>query len=147
MEFVGSSSSTEYNDRQDFVVPNSVQEVSPGVYATNTTKVGAELFWTEQSNNEMNILPATFTKLREVSLSYSLPKRWMKKSPFGMVEVGLYGNNLLLWVSREKNEFGQRKNTFSDPEINGFGTGNVQGIEFGTVPSLRNYGVNLKITF
>ena len=147
MEFVGSSSSTEYNDRQDFVVPNSVQEVSPGVYATNTTKVGAELFWTEQSNNEINILPATFTKLREVSLSYSLPKRWMKKSPFGMVEVGLYGNNLLLWVSKEKNEFGQRKNTFSDPEINGFGTGNVQGIEFGTVPSLRNYGVNLKITF
>nr|MBP6624602.1 SusC/RagA family TonB-linked outer membrane protein [Chitinophagaceae bacterium] len=147
MEFVGSSSSTEYNDRQDFVVPNSVQEVSPGVYATNTTKVGAELFWTEQSNNEINILPATFTKLREASLSYSLPKRWMKKSPFGMVEVGVYGNNLLLWVSKKKNEFGQRMNTFSDPEINGFGTGNVQGIEFGTVPSLRNYGVNLKITF
>ncbi len=147
MEFVGTASTTEYNDREDFVVPNSVVEVSPGVYATNQTPVSAETYWTEQSNNEMNILPATFTKLREVSLSYSLPKRWMKKSPFGAVEFGLYGNNLFLWVSKETNEFGQRKNTFSDPEISGFGTGNVQGIEFGTVPSLKNYGVNLKITF
>ncbi|MBL7764777.1 MAG: SusC/RagA family TonB-linked outer membrane protein [Chitinophagaceae bacterium] len=147
MEFVGSSSTTAYNDREDFVVPNSVVEVSPGVYATNETKVNAETFWTEQSNNEMNILPATFTKLREASLSYSLPKKWMKKSPFGSIEVGVYGNNLCLWVSREKNEFGQRKNTFIDPEINGFGTGNVQGVEFGTVPSLRNYGVNLRLTF
>lgn len=147
MEFVGSSSTTAYNDREDFVVPNSVQEVSPGVYATNTTEVSAEQFWTEQSNNEMNILPATFTKLRELSISYSLPKKWLKQSPFGSAEFGFYGNNLFLWVSREKNEFGQRKNTFSDPEINGFGTGNVQGIEFGTVPSLRNYGINLRLTF
>jgi len=147
MEFVGSASTTAYNDREDFVVPNSVQEVSEGVYATNTTKVNAEQFWTEQSNNEMNILPATFTKLRELSLSYSLPKKWLKQSPFGSADFGIYGNNLFLWVSREKNEFGQRKNTFSDPEINGFGTGNVQGIEFGTVPSLRNYGITLRLTF
>lgn len=147
MEFVGSSSTTAYNGREDFVVPNSVQEVSPGVYATNDTKVGAEQFWTEQSNNEMNILPATFTKLRELSISYSLPKKWLKKSLFGSADLGLYGNNLFLWVSRQKNEFGQRMNTFSDPEINAFGTGNVQGIEFGTVPSLRNYGVSLRLTF
>lgn len=147
MEFVGTASTTEYNNREDFVVPNSVVETAPGIYAENTTKVSAEGYWTEQSNNELNILPATFTKLRELSLSYSLPKKWLKKSPFGVAELGLYGNNLMLWVSGQKNEFNQKKNTFSDPEINGFGTGNVQGIEFGTVPSLKNYGINLKLTF
>jgi TonB-linked SusC/RagA family outer membrane protein len=147
MEFVGTSSTTAYNNREDFVVPNSVQETSPGVFVTNETKVGAEHFWTEQSNNEMNILPATFTKLRELSLSYSLPKKWLKQTMFGSADFGIYGNNLFLWVSKKKNEFGQRMNTFTDPEINGFGTGNVQGIEFGTVPSLRNYGVSLRFTF
>lgn len=147
MEFVGTSSTTAYNDREPFVVPNSVVETSPGVYEENTTKVDAETFWTEQSNNEFNLLPSTFTKLRELSLSYSIPKHLLNKMPFGVFEVGLYGNNLLLWNSKQVNEFGQRINTFLDPEINGFGTGNVQGIEFGTVPSLRNYGINLRITF
>jgi TonB-linked SusC/RagA family outer membrane protein len=147
MEFVGSSSTTAYNDRADFIVPGSVVENADGTFSPNTTAVGAEQFWSEQSNDELNILPATFTKLREASLSYSLPSKLLQKTKIGGVTVGVYGNNLLLWLPKTKNMFGQRVNTFLDPEISGFGTGNVQGLEFGTVPSLRNYGVNLKVQF
>jgi TonB-linked SusC/RagA family outer membrane protein len=147
MEFVGTSSTTAYNDRADFVVPNSVVENPDGTFSPNTTKVNAETFWTEQSNDELSILPATFTKLREASLSYSLPSKLIQKTKLGGVTFGVYGNNLLLWLPTTTNMFGQVVNTITDPEISGFGTGNVQGIEFGTVPSLRNYGVNLKVQF
>jgi TonB-linked SusC/RagA family outer membrane protein len=147
MEFVGTSATTSYNDRQDFVVPNSVVKNADGTFSPNTTKVNAETFWTEQSNNEINILPATFTKLREASLSYQIPSRYLAKTKLGNASVGIYGNNLLLWLPKAKDEFGFRKNITMDPEVNGFGTGNVQGIEFGTTPSLRNYGVNLKLNF
>jgi TonB-linked SusC/RagA family outer membrane protein len=147
MEFVGTSSTTAYNDRKDFIIPGSVVENPDGSFSPNTTAVGAEQFWSEQSNDELNILPATFTKLREASLSYSLPSKLLQKTKIGGVTVGVYGNNLLLWLPKTKNMFGQRVNTFLDPEISGFGTGNVQGLEFGTVPSLRNYGVNLKVQF
>ncbi|MFM2388141.1 MAG: hypothetical protein RL660_2898 [Bacteroidota bacterium] len=147
MEFVGTSATTGYNDREDFVVPNSVVKNPDGTYVPNTTKVNAENFWTEQSNNEMNILPATFTKLREASLSYTIPTKYLSKTRLGGASIGIYGNNLALWLPKATDEFGFRKNITIDPEINGFGTGNVQGIEFGTAPSLRNYGVNLKINF
>jgi TonB-linked SusC/RagA family outer membrane protein len=147
LEFVGTSATSGYNDRKDFVVPNSVVENPDGTFSENTTKVNAETFWTEQSNGEMNILSATFTKLREAGISYSLPKSLMSKTRFGACEIGLYGNNLALWLPKTKDAFGFNVNTIGDPEISGFGTGNVQGIEFGTVPSLKNYGINLKLTF
>jgi TonB dependent receptor len=147
MEFTGTSASTAYNDRNDFVVPNSVQETAPGVYVTNTTKVDAQTFWTEQSNTELDILDATFTKLRELSLTYSVPKTLTNKLNIGTATIGIYGNNLMLWLPKTKNMFGQRVNTFTDPEINGFGTGNTQGLEFGTMPSLKNYGISLKVSF
>jgi TonB-linked SusC/RagA family outer membrane protein len=149
MEFCGSASSTGYNDRADFVVPNSVQETAPGsgTYVANTTKIDAQTFWTEQSNTELDILSATFTKLRELSLTYSVPKALTNKINVGSATVGLYGNNLMLWLPKTKNIFGQKINTFTDPEINGFGTGNTQGLEFGTMPSLKNYGITLRVSF
>jgi TonB-linked SusC/RagA family outer membrane protein len=142
-EFVGTDPRTLLNDREPFIVPNSVIQDANGKFIENTTvKVqNAEQYWTTFSSpNAMeHLIDASFIKLREVAFNYGLPKQWLKKMPFKSASVGLTGRNLLLFTPKE--------NTYSDPEANSFGTGNVQGYEYGTVPSLRNYGVNVRIVF
>jgi TonB-linked SusC/RagA family outer membrane protein len=142
-EFVGTDPRTLLNDREPFIVPNSVIQDANGKFTENTTvKVqNAENYWTTFSSpNAMeHLIDASFIKLREVAFNYRLPKTWLKKMPFSSATVGLSGRNLFLWAPKE--------NTYSDPEANSFGTGNVQGYEYGTIPSLRNYGVNVRIVF
>jgi TonB-linked SusC/RagA family outer membrane protein len=142
-EFVGTDPRTLLNDREAFIVPNSVLQDASGKFTENTTvKVqNAEQYWTTFSspNGMEHLIDASFIKLREVAFNYSLPKQWLSKMPFKSASVGLTGRNLLLFTPKE--------NTYSDPEANSFGTGNVQGYEYGTVPSLRNYGVNVRIVF
>jgi hypothetical protein len=74
-----------------------------------------------------------------VSISYRIPKRLIQHWPVSAIQVGLSGRNLFLWTPAE--------NTYSDPETSSYGTSNVQGIEYGTIPSIRSYGANLKFIF
>jgi hypothetical protein len=85
------------------------------------------------------MLDASFMKLRELSFSYSFPVKAAWNKYVKSIDVGLFGNNLVLWVPAS--------NKFVDPEINSFGTGNVQGIDFSNIPSVRSIGANLKLTF
>jgi hypothetical protein len=59
--------------------------------------------------------------------------------PFTGLQVGLIGRNLWLKTADE--------NTYSDPETSSFGTGNGQGYEYGSIPSVRSYGANIRVTF
>jgi outer membrane receptor protein involved in Fe transport len=142
-EFVGTSPNTLNNDREDFIVPNSVIEVSEGVFEENTTvKANHQDYWTIYNNADRgaHLLPATFTKLREISLSYSLPGKVLKKSKFiSGIEIRVYGSNLALWTPKV--------NTFIDPETSSYGAGNAQGFEYQTTPSLRNIGFGFKLDF
>lgn len=141
-EFVGTDPRTLYNNRQAFVVPGSVVRTTDGKYIPNTTPVqNAENYWTGFSSPTAmeHLVDASFIKLREVSLTYRLPSSLFKNKGIKGVVVGLSGRNLALWTAKE--------NTYSDPETSSFGTGNVQGFEYGTIPSLRNYGANIRVTF
>jgi len=75
--------------------------------------------------------------LREVVLSYSLPKSWFGKTPIGDVMLGVSGRNLLFYAPGYP----------ADPEMNTQGAGNIQGLDLSGPPNVRNYGVNLKVTF
>lgn len=142
--FVGTDPKTLYNDREPFVIPNSaVLDPGSGKYIANTIPVeSAQDYWTNfVSNNAIeNLLDASFIKLREATLSYRIPKQWLNKVKFisGM-QIGLVGRNLWLKTPKE--------NTYSDPETSSFGTGNAQGYEYGSVPSVRSFGANLRIVF
>ena len=142
--FVGTDPETLYNDREAFVVPNSViLDAATGKYIENTTvKVAsAQNYWTRivSSNAMANLVDASFLKLREVSLSYRIPQSIVGHTPFSAMQIGLVGRNL--WVKTAK------ENTYSDPETSSFGTGNAQGYEYGSIPSVRSYGANIRITF
>jgi TonB-linked SusC/RagA family outer membrane protein len=141
-EFVGTDPRTLLNDRQPFVVPGSVILRPDGKYEPNTTPVqNAENYWTSFSSPRAmeQLVDASFIKLREVAFSYKLPSSLFKKSFVKSITVGLSGRNLFLWTPDE--------NTYADPETSSFGTGNVQGFEYGTIPSLRNYGANVRLVF
>ncbi|RYD80512.1 MAG: SusC/RagA family TonB-linked outer membrane protein [Sphingobacteriales bacterium] len=156
-EFVGTAPSTLYNDREDFYVQNSVIEVEApvrnekgeitkqGVYQDNVegkpnaVKANAQDYWTDQTNYANDLLDASFVKLRELAVSYTVPKSISDRTPFGNIQVGISGRNLLLWTPKE--------NTYVDPEMSSMGNGNAQGYDFGGIPSIRSIGANIRVTF
>jgi TonB-linked SusC/RagA family outer membrane protein len=83
------------------------------------------------------IFDASYVKLREVSLSYSLPSSLLGNSFIRGVDISLVGRNL--WIIH--------KNTpHFDPEFS-FTSGNQQGIENSSYPTVRTFGVNVKLNF
>jgi hypothetical protein len=155
MYFTGNAPQTTYNDRQPFIVPNSVQNIGTAaapVYAENTTAVSGFSTNTLKMNrfydqtykggigDAYDLVDKTFFKLREVSLSYSLPKALLAKTFLNTVEISIVGNNLLLWTPNS--------NIFVDPEMTTFGN-DLSGDfgDYGGTPSTRSVGFNLKLIF
>lgn len=83
-----------------------------------------------------NVFDADYVKLREVTLGYDLPKRWI--GPFKGITLSVYGRNLLTWNLAWKG---------MDPEMASYGSGNIQAIEGASLPSTRTYGMNVKFKF
>jgi hypothetical protein len=137
VEFLGSGITTVVNDRADYVIPNTVNLVG-GNYVANTTAANVES-WKTAGVAEDYMIDATFFKLRELSLGYSVPIKASVGKFVKAIDVSLYGNNLMLWVPES--------NKYVDPETNSFGTGNVQGIDFSNIPSVRSIGGKFKLTF
>ncbi|WP_037360396.1 SusC/RagA family TonB-linked outer membrane protein [Asinibacterium sp. OR53] len=103
--------------------------------------ITAEQYWGNSGKYvaaEGFILNTSWVRVREMNLSYKLPKKLVDKSPFGAIEFGIYGQNLFLWA-KDYPHF--------DPEQNLFGSSNFQGLQFNSNPSTRTMGVNLKLTF
>ena len=115
---------------------------NPSGTTENTTPMwmndyGNVLGWALGGPKEMHIHDASFVKLREVALTYTLPTSALGDLPIAGVDVSFVGRNLaILW-----------KNTpYSDPEA-GLSAGNLQGYQSGAYPTLREVGVNLRVKF
>lgn len=137
---------TNYN-RQPFVWPNSVVEVSPGKFQENTnitTKSGNASFWATSffANNIQSLYytSANFVKLREVSLSYNFPVELLgQQKTFKAASITFSGRNLLLFVPKS--------NQYTDPEF-GNTTGNATGVNTtGQTPPTRVMGLTVNLTF
>ncbi len=85
----------------------------------------------------MHVYDASFVKLRELSLTYSLPKTIVDKTPFQGLDISLIGRNL--WIISKNSEY-------SDPEAN-LSAGNVQGYQSGAYPAVKEYGFNIRARF
>jgi TonB-linked SusC/RagA family outer membrane protein len=142
-DFNGTGINTTYNDRKPFVITNSVNEVVDADgnvtgYVPNTTQtlIDALLF---DGNYAKNVLDGSYLKLREITLSYNLPRSLVSKAKLSSASIGLFARNLKTWLSDD--------NTFADPEVNGPGlsTGNATGIETTQTPPSRSFGVSLNI--
>ena len=86
---------------------------------------------------EYHVWDASFIKLREVALNYSVPSSYLGSTGIKGLDVALTGRNLaILW----------KNNPYSDPEA-GLSAGNVQGNQSGAYPAVREVGVNVKLKF
>jgi TonB-linked SusC/RagA family outer membrane protein len=83
---------------------------------------------------------ATYIKLRELTVSYQLPKEWLKPVGIQSLSVGATGRNLLYL-----NDVSE----FFDPDSYRNGTGiHTLGVDrSGPLPSLRSYSFNVRLQF
>ena len=84
--------------------------------------------------DEQFVQDASWTKLREVSLSYELPKSIIGDT-FRTVEIGVSGRNLLLFTDFQG----------VDPEVNLTGASKGRGLDYFTNPATQSFLFNLKI--
>ena len=81
---------------------------------------------------------ATFTRFRELTLSYRIgSKSFKEKTKLGSIVVGITGRNLVLWDDIPG----------VDPEINQTGVGNGSGLDYFTNPSTSSYLFSLTINY
>lgn len=143
MDFNGTSEATTVNNRQAYVWTNSVYQVAnTNIYLPNTTKYLPYDYFTgtQQTVPAQGLVNASYVRLQEISLSYKIPTKYYKRSPFGGLEAGLFGNNLILWTAAS--------NKYDDPEATSAGAlGNGQGLNYTARPSLRNFGAFVKVNF
>ncbi len=145
MEANGTAVETAENSRNLSVWANSVNKVgSTNNYQTNITKYLPYDYYTNIIGK--NLLPAqglvdaSYIRLQEISLSYKIPKQLYERTAFGSLEAGMFGNNLFLWTAAS--------NKYDDPEAASVGAlSNGQGLNYSSRPSMKNYGVFLKVTF
>lgn len=127
--------------RESGIVADGVVEVSDGVYQPNTTNVDARTFnnrYYERDNVEAAKYDASYTKLREVTLGYTLPQRFIDQLPITGARFSLTGRNLILWTD----------NPHFDPETVAMSGGTLQpGIENMSFPSTRSFTFNLRVDF
>ena len=163
LEFAGLTKNSVSTNRQPFIFPNSVYETAPGsgVYVGNTdrpTTDGTRNFW-QTSYNEIKenyAVDATAIKIREIALDYTLPGKFLDKTPFDGITVGLVANNLIMWRAAE--------NIYTDPEFSfnsgaglniGIGATNNTQVQEGTTgigtsdqgPPTGTYGFKLNVKF
>jgi len=83
-----------------------------------------------------NIFSTDYIKLREVSLAYNVPVKFIHF--IKGFRVSVYGRNLAVWGAATKN---------FDPEYQQMAGSNSQGIEGGYLPSVKTFGFALNMSF
>jgi hypothetical protein len=124
-----------------------VPVVAPGVKEDGTPNdvqiTSTQHYWRNGGvfNDEMRVYDASYLKLREVSVAYSLPGNILDNSPFGTVTLTLSGQNL--WFKA----LGFPEGANFDPEVQSLGVGNGRGFELMNVPTSKQIGGSIRLTF
>lgn len=147
MQFTGNGTITTFNDRRPFIIPNSVV-ASGDTYVPNTTPI----YLTDDSfqkyyndfgygyGGESYLVDKSFVKLRNITLSYTLPRRWVSAMYLTDVTVSAFCNNVFTWTASD--------NYYIDPEVSSFGN-DLDG-QFGELysnPTCRVFGGSLSVKF
>ncbi len=107
------------------------------VTGANTTVLDARTWCTDHYDGPaaQNVLDASYIKLREITLSYTIPAKLT--GPIQNLKIGLFGRNLATWGTAMVG---------IDPETN-TSSGNIQGIEGAGLPATRTFGFNIGFNF
>lgn len=126
------------------VIPKGYIEegVTEGSSSPNTTPVDPmmrylQVVWFNRTVKDF-ILDATNVRLREASLGYTLPKKWLGNGIINDINFSIVGRNLLFFYNAAKH---------MDPESGYNSTTIGNAFELNSMPATRTYGFNLNVTF
>lgn len=148
MQFTGNGIFTTYNDRRPFIIPNSVVSDGAGGYVENTTPIsqidGTYQTWYNDygynKGGEAYLVDRTMVKLRNITLAFQLPKKWVNACFLSDASIAFFCNNVFTWTAKD--------NYSIDPEASSYGN-DLYGA-FGELyanPACRTFGVNLNVKF
>lgn len=112
-------------------------------YSENTTEINSQQLWTSIGGRntpvgEAFVVEATNTRLRELTIGYSLPESVISTLPLSNVKLSLVGRNLFFIYRASEN---------LDPDLMTGTNAAAEGFESFTPPSSRTFGANIKIDF
>jgi hypothetical protein len=121
MSFTGSSAATDIYHRDQFIWPNSVVW-NGSKYVPNTSIPTANWYaiyygWGDYGNSngvlfngEWFTYSGNFWKIRDISLAYNFPQKWVKKlKVVKNITLSAWGRNIATWLPKE--------NWYTDPEF------------------------------
>jgi TonB-linked SusC/RagA family outer membrane protein len=126
----------------DGVVQTGADASGKPIYTKNTKAVDPSVYWSGFYSDGNGvavpfIYKATYIKVREITLTYRLPKAFMNKLSIKDAAFGLVARNPFIIYKDIPNV---------DPDSN-YNNGNGQGLEYGSLPSRRGWGFNLNVKF
>lgn len=152
MQFTGNGTVTTYNGRRPFILPNSVVDNGDGTYSENTTPIyqhngSYQTYFNNYgygSGGEAFLVDRSFVKLRNISLTWNVPKKWVRSMSLSNIALTVFCNNVFTWTASD--------NYFIDPESTtvsqaAYGDLATQFGELYANPSCRIFGCNLSIKF
>lgn len=107
-------------------------------YAPNTATAFVQEYASEYYNvTEANLMSKTYAKLREVTIDFNFPKKWLEKTFISKISASIYGRNLLYFYKNPE---------FKDVDLDQYANTatSLTGLQS---PSVRSYGLNLKLSF
>ncbi len=108
--------------------------------SVNTTRIAASnygSFGYARNPNAAFVYDASYVKLRNIALSYTIPAKALKNTFISGITLTAVASNV--WIIF-------KNMPHADPE-SGLGAGNLQGYSTGSLPTTRNFSLNLKFTF
>ncbi|MFI5135897.1 MAG: TonB-dependent receptor domain-containing protein, partial [Chitinophagales bacterium] len=84
---------------------------------------------------ESTVEDGSFVRIRELSLSYAVPQKWLDNIHITQLSITAFANNAFLWTKYDG----------VDPETSLIGPANGQGLDYFNNPSIKSYGIRLNI--
>jgi hypothetical protein len=137
----GLTKDTDFDRLLPLILPGVQADGSPNTVQVSASQAYFNNYSGFFSMQDLIVYDATNIRLREASLSYSLPASILKKSPLGALSITFSGQNL--WYNAPNFP----RYTNFDPEVSSLGVSNVRGLEYLAGPTSRRYGVSLRATF
>ena len=95
--------------------------------------------------SEQFIYDASWTRLRELSLSYTInSKKFQEKTKLNSINLGVTGRNLFVWMKTPPEEGGFEGN---DPEMNLTGVSNGRGLDYFSNPGTKSWMFSITINY
>jgi len=137
MYSMGTSKITENRD-EDFVFPGV--NVNTGEPNTVVIKRNRDYYASQgglAGLSEAAIEDGSYVRLRELGFTYSMPAKWLSKTLFKGIDLGINSRNLLLWT----------KYSGIDPETNLSGVSNSLGRDYFNMPNTKSVEFSVQLSF